>query len=249
MLDYFLSEQEVSWSQQFKLACQLGPTIDQDNLIVEDVECGSAVWHLLSIFWKVVGAVVPPKHVWGGWAAFITALALIGIVTTIVGEVASVLGCVINLKPSVTGITLVALGTSLPDTFASMTAAKTSPSADSAIGNVTGSNSVNVFLGMGLPWVIATIYWKATEDTDYVVPPGSMSFSVIMFLSCSICCFIVLLLRRFCLGGELGGRSMARPISAAILFGLWLLYIVMVSLESYDVITVEIGDVPPPPEE
>jgi len=32
-------------------------------------------------------------------------------------------------------------------------------SADNAIGNVTGSNGVNVFLGLGLPWVVASIYW------------------------------------------------------------------------------------------
>ncbi len=62
---------------------------------------------------------MPPRHYWGGWASFIVALALVGFVTTIVGEVATVLGCAINLKPTVTGITLVALGTSLPDTFAS----------------------------------------------------------------------------------------------------------------------------------
>ena len=31
MLDFFLSEQEASWGQQFKIACILGPTIDQDN--------------------------------------------------------------------------------------------------------------------------------------------------------------------------------------------------------------------------
>lgn len=30
--------------------------------------------------------------------------------------------------------------------------------ADNAIGNITGSNSVNVFLGLGLPWLIASIY-------------------------------------------------------------------------------------------
>ena len=28
-----------------------------------------------------------------------------------------------------------------------------------SIGNITGSNSVNVFLGLGLPWCIASIYW------------------------------------------------------------------------------------------
>lgn len=238
----------MTWGQQFKVACILGPSIDSDNLIVEEVSCSSALWHFLSMFWKVFGAIVPPRQIWGGWLAFIIALLLIGIVTTIVGEVATVLGCVINLKPSVTGITLVAMGTSLPDTFASMTAARTSPNADSAIGNVTGSNSVNVFLGMGLPWVIATIYWKQKHDSDYVVPPGSMSFSVIMFLSCSMLCFLILGLRRCCIGGELGGEGMARPLSAVLLFCLWLIYVIFVSLESYGVIVVEIGDIPPPPD-
>lgn len=77
----------------------------------------------------------------------------------VIGELATVLGCVAGIRESVTAITLVALGTSLPDTFASKTAAQTSEYADSAIGNVTGSNSVNVFLGLGLPWAVATTYW------------------------------------------------------------------------------------------
>ena len=58
------------------------------------------------------------------------------------------LGCVLGIPNSVTAITLVALGTSLPDTFASVTAARGSKHADSAVGNITGSNSVNVFLGL-----------------------------------------------------------------------------------------------------
>ena len=49
----------------------------------------------------------------------------------------------------------------MPDTFASMAAAKMSTNADSAIGNVTGSNSVNIFLGLGLPWVIAAHYYDS----------------------------------------------------------------------------------------
>lgn len=248
LLEYYISEQECSWGNQFKVACMLGPSIDQDDLIVEDVKCGSACFHFFAIFWKVFGAIVPPRKIWGGWAAFLMALALIGVVTTIVGEVATVLGCVINLKPAVTGITIVAMGTSLPDTFASMTAARTSANADSAIGNVTGSNSVNVFLGMGLPWLIATIYWKVNHDSDYEVPPGSMSFSVVMFLSCSMVCFLILGLRRCCVGGELGGAkgSCHRTLSAIILFSLWLIYVAFVALESYGVLVVEIGNVPVP---
>jgi len=97
----------------------------------------------------------------------------------------------------VTAITLVALGTSLPDTFASMTAARTSDYADAAIGNVTGSNSVNVFLGLGLPWAIATTYWYLEHDgKDYTVPAGDLVFSVFVFLIVAVLCFIVLIIRR-----------------------------------------------------
>ncbi|CAK8990517.1 unnamed protein product [Durusdinium trenchii] len=40
------------------------------------------------------------------------------------------------------------------------------PYADASIGNVTGSNSVNVFLGLGLPWTIGSIYWAAMGRTE-----------------------------------------------------------------------------------
>jgi len=145
------------------------------------------------------------------------------------------------LLPSVTGITLVAMGTSLPDTFASKTAAQSSEYADSAIGNVTGSNSVNVFLGVGLPWVIGSMYWLLKYDSAYNVPAGSLAFSVIMFLSCSMGCFLILIIRRCAVGGELGGEGVQRPISAFIVFSLWLIYVLMCSLEAYEAIEVNIG--------
>ncbi len=44
------------------------------------------------------------------------------------------------------------------DTFASKVAAIGDEYADSSIGNVTGSNAVNVFLGIGIAWTIAAIY-------------------------------------------------------------------------------------------
>lgn len=33
--------------------------------------------------------------------------------------------------------------------------------ADASVGNVTGSNAVNVFLGIGLAWTMAAIYHKS----------------------------------------------------------------------------------------
>ena len=122
------------------------------------------IMHFLTIGWKIFFAIVPPAHYYGGIPCFFISLAVIGFVTYIVGEFANLFGCVLGIKPGVTAITFVALGTSLPDTFASMQAAQQEKYADAAVGNVTGSNSVNVFLGLGLPWVIATAYEKAVNN-------------------------------------------------------------------------------------
>ena len=154
--------------------------------------------HFAAIGWKVFFALIPPARIKSGVVAFCFALAFIGLVTAIVGEVANLFGCALGLKQSVTAITFVALGTSLPDTFASMTAAREADSADAAVGNVTGSNSVNVFLGLGLPWMIGSIYaLDHAENKMYKVPSGALSFSVFIFMIVSICCVILLMARRY----------------------------------------------------
>ena len=165
-------------------------------MVLEDVTLTEGLTHFMTIGWKVLFSLVPPPHYYGGYPCFVVALAFIGLVTAIVGEVATVLGCAINLKESVTAITFVALGTSLPDTFASMTAARNAETADAAIGNITGSNSVNVFLGLGLPWAIAATHWRSNGWGDYVVPAGDLAFSVFVFLVVALMCFVVLVARR-----------------------------------------------------
>jgi len=155
---------KTPWGAQFVNACMLHPVKDEEGEINE-ITGEDAFFHLVTIGWKLFFAIVPPPHLLGGWACFVGALVVIGIVTAVVAEFANLFGCILGIKPSITAITFVALGTSLPDTFASMAAAAAEKYADAAVGNVTGSNSVNVFLGLGLPWVIATM-WSA----DYVVP-------------------------------------------------------------------------------
>jgi solute carrier family 8 (sodium/calcium exchanger) len=211
LLQKIEQEEEQSWGSQFVTACMLHPTKSEEGDIV-DVSAMEGFMHFLCIGWKLLFSFVPPPHYAGGWACFIVALFFIGIVTFVVGEFANLFGCVLLIEPSVTAITFVALGTSLPDTFASMVAAGQEKYADSAIGNITGSNSVNVFLGLGLPWVLAVLWEgshtaeeKGYDTNSYYVPAGSLGFSVIVFLFCAIVCIIILLYRRKVVGGELGG--------------------------------------------
>lgn len=76
--------------------------------------CTDYIMHYLTIFWKLLFAIVPPTEIWGGWACFCVSIIMIGILTTFIGDLASHFGCTIGLKDSVTAITFVALGTSLP---------------------------------------------------------------------------------------------------------------------------------------
>ena len=214
-----------------KRSVQLGPQIDEEDMVFEDVTGGQAFVHFFAITWKAFFSLIPPPNYCGGKACFVMALVFIGLCTAIVGEVASLLGCVFGIQESITAITLVALGTSLPDTFASMTAAKTSEYADSAIGNVTGSNSVNVFLGLGLPWAIAVTYRAGYDVSDplyeYKVPSKGLAFSVFMFLIVAVVCFVILVARRILIGGELGGPTFSRTLSCVLCCSLWCICIVM----------------------
>merc|ERR1711988_290515 len=149
-----------------------------------------------------------------------------------VGDTAKILGCCIGLDDGITAITFVALGTSLPDTFASMEATVSDDTADAAITNVTGSNSVNVFLGLGLPWTMATIY-HACNGTSYKYPAGDLSFSVLVFSAFAIMCIGLLIYRRYACGGELGGPKIQAYIHSALLAFFWFGYILLSSLKSY----------------
>lgn len=77
------------------------------------------VLHFLTVFWKLLFALVPPTEYWSGWACFIVSICIIGVLTAIIGDIASHFGCTVGLKDSVTAVVFVALGTSVPGEAAS----------------------------------------------------------------------------------------------------------------------------------
>jgi len=228
---------DSDWTQQFREAMTPGGGGDDE----EDDElagCCEMVMHFITFGWKVIFSFVPPTHHCNGWAAFWVSLTMTGCVTAIVAELASLFGCSVGLADPVTAITLVALGTSLPDTFASMSVARSAEYADAAVGNVTGSNSVNVFLGLGLPWLMAVVI-KSSRGEKYLVPAGTLGFSVFLFSITAMLAILLLFIKRFpaCGGGELGGPPLIKWGSACILILLWLTYVTLSALQVYGVIT------------
>ena len=243
----------AEWKKQFQDAIKPGAEDD------EPPGPPRYAIHAITVIFKVSFALVPPVSFGGGWPAFFVSLGFIAIMTVIVGDLAGLFGCVCGLDPGITAITFVALGTSMPDLFASKAAATAESTADACIGNVTGSNCVNVFLGLGLPWTIGAVYWAAVEkggkaqqewfakyghltavqdflkenpgEAYFVVEAGGLGFSVIIFTIFSLICLLTLHLRRTVYGGELGGPAATRNATAVFFTFLWIAYVLVSSFK------------------
>ena len=107
-----------SWKEQFVDALTVsGSGDDEDSDEPTTPTFGDYMMHYLTVFWKLLFAIVPPTDIWGGWACFVASIVMIGLLTMIIGDVASHFGCTIGLADSVVAITFVALGTSLPGKY------------------------------------------------------------------------------------------------------------------------------------
>merc|ERR1712226_1693104 len=115
------------WGDQFMNALSVngGEDDDDDDSDDESFLGHALTWslHIITLPWKLIFACIPPADYFGGWVCFCCSLIMIGCVTAIIGDLAALLGCVLKIPDEITAITFVALGTSLPDTFASKTAA------------------------------------------------------------------------------------------------------------------------------
>jgi hypothetical protein len=139
----------------------------------------------------------------------------------------------------------------MPDLFASLAACRDDETADASVVNVTGSNSVNVFLGLGVPWSVCSLYWFCKERTSqwtacypeaaarldadgqgssmvFVVESGYIGFSVMSFCCVCLSAVAVLMLRRKYLHAELGGPFVPKVTSGVVLISFWFAWISLV---------------------
>lgn len=102
---------------------------------------------------------------------------LIGLVMIIVGsnfavDAASSIARLIGLSERFIGLTIVALGTSLPELVTSVTAARKG-SADIAIGNIVGSNIFNILFVLGTTALIISIPFQIQFRVDTMIAVGA----------------------------------------------------------------------------
>jgi cation:H+ antiporter len=93
----------------------------------------------------------------------------------------------LGISPIIIGFTIVAIATSLPDAIISFINAKKGQ-VDDAVSNAIGSNTFNIFIGLGLPLLIATLYFGSVEIIfeNIELLFGLLFFSIIVTISMAL---------------------------------------------------------------
>ncbi len=119
----------------------------------------------------------------------IIGLALIVLGSNVTVDAATKIAEAFGVSERFIGLTIVALGTSLPELFTSVSAARKG-NADIAIGNIVGSNIFNILFVVGISSVIIPVPFDSKFIFDMIV---AIIAAVMLFL----CCFKTKSLKRW----------------------------------------------------
>lgn len=117
----------------------------------EDVE-GVLYYDPIEMLWRCC----MPAHDTHPVSCFCASLLNIAWLSYLMVDSATLFGCVAGIPTLFMGLVFLAAGTSIPDAFASLGAARRGEG-DMAVSNALGSNIFDILLGLGLPWLISLV--------------------------------------------------------------------------------------------
>lgn len=109
-----------------------------------------------------------PKPLWKLLLAGLVGLGLIIAGSNVTVDAATALAKIFGMSEKFIGLTVVALGTSLPELFTSVVAARKGK-ADIAIGNIVGSNIFNILFVIGTSSLIIPVIFEMSFMVDCLV--------------------------------------------------------------------------------
>ena len=121
------------------------------------------------------GDEIKDMKIWQMLLATVGGLALVVLGADVAVDAATELAIIFGMSERFIGLTVVALGTSLPELFTSVTAARKG-NADIAIGNIVGSNIFNILFVVGLSSMIINVPFAPNFRIDMSVAVAASLF-------------------------------------------------------------------------
>ena len=144
------------------------------------------------------------------YLVFIISIILIAAFSWVLVEAAIVFSHVLNIPEAIIGLTVLAIGTSVPDLISSLIVARQGRG-DMAISNAIGSNIFDILVGLGFPFMIAMLIYGGE-----IAASGQNLFESSMILFASVMIFAILLLIK---------RWKINWVTGVVLLGLYLFYL------------------------
>lgn len=144
------------------------------------------------------------------WTVFLFSVTMIAGLAYILVESAVEIAVILNIPSVIIGLTVLAIGTSIPDLVSSLVVAKQGRGG-MAISNALGSNIFDILIGLGLPWLLVIIIY----GNNIPVVTENLVSSIILLFATVIAILFLLIMRHWRLG----------KYSGLFLIGLYLTYL------------------------
>ena len=182
----------------------------------DEEEAKTGIMRLFQPFDWVLEVIFPrPKYY---FIIFFISIAFIGALCWVLVESAIVISTTLDIPEVVIALTVLAVGTSVPDMMSSVIVAKQGRGG-MAVSNGIGSNIFDIFVGLGLPWLIKSYL----VDADIVTNIEGLEISIALLFGSVLLLLLALMIKRWRLNKGLG----------IVLVSLYILYVIWEIIRLY----------------
>ncbi|XP_054157140.1 sodium/potassium/calcium exchanger 3-like [Oppia nitens] len=139
----------------------VGDDEDDDNWVNKNVVCK---WMLMPMTLLLM-ITLPKPTKWCFILTFTISVVWIGALTYVCVWMVTIIGFTFGLPDTVSGLTLLAAGTSVPELISSVLVVRKASQADMAICNSIGSNIFDILFCLGVPWLLKSVIWMFQKGT------------------------------------------------------------------------------------
>ncbi len=164
----------------------------------EDVELKTGWKRMLIPLDVLLEKLFPPSRFY--FSNFIISIIIIAALCWVLVESAIGLANIVQIPEVIIALTVLAVGTSVPDMISSVIVAKQGRGG-MAVSNAVGSNIFDIFIGLGLPWLL---YIIITGDNIIGDNQETLDVSILILFGSAIFIFFALLFKKWKIGPRLG---------------------------------------------
>lgn len=181
----------INWKKWFKY------TLHDDDPEEEEDEPKKGIMKIFLPFDWLLSLIFPkPKYY---FIVFFISIAFIGALCWVLVESAIIISAALEIPELVIAMTVLAIGTSVPDMMSSVIVAKQGRGG-MAVSNGIGSNIFDILIGLGLPWMIKSYL----VDSGIVINIENLDRSILLLFISVLFMLFILMFRKFRIGQGTG---------------------------------------------